>query len=434
MKIGIVGTGYVGLVTGACMADMGNDVVCHDIDPQKISQLQDGKAIIYEPGLAPLIEKNIAEDRLLFTTEAARLAKQRLIFFCVGTPSDSNGDADLTALFAAADGVFLHADGPRVLILKSTVPVGTAEKIKARARERSQHAHAVVSNPEFLKQGAAVSDFMMPDRVVIGTEDEPAGDEVEALYKSFVRTGKPILRMDHRSAELMKYAANALLATRITFMNQVANLCDKVGADVEMVRLGLGADARIGPAFLFPGVGWGGSCFGKDLKALSYLGRGVGAPMTLAEEALASNAKQPLLVVEKLSAVLGELSGKTIALWGLSFKPSTDDVREAPSLTVAKALLALGVTLRVYDPKASENFMQNLPSRERVVVVSHVYEAPMGADALVLLTEWSAFRSPDFERIKSLLRTPVIIDGRNQYDPEVLRALGFIYRGVGRRL
>jgi UDPglucose 6-dehydrogenase len=416
------------------MADTGNDVVCQDIDPQKISQLQEGKAIIYEPSLAPLIEKNIAEERLLFTTNAARLAKQRIIFFCVGTPSDNNGDADLTALFLAADGVFANADGPRILVLKSTVPVGTAEKLKARAKERSKHAHAVVSNPEFLKQGAAVSDFMKPDRVVIGTQDKQAGDEVEALYKSFVRTGKPILRMDHRSAELMKYAANALLATRITFMNQVANLCDKVGADVEMVRLGLGADARIGPAFLFPGVGWGGSCFGKDLKALSYLGRGVGAPMTLAEEALASNAKQPLLVVEKLTAVLGELSGKSIALWGLSFKPSTDDVREAPSLTVARALLALGATLRVYDPKASENFLQSLSSREGVTVVSHAYEAPVGADALVLLTEWSVFRNPDFERIKSLLRTPVIIDGRNQYDPEELRALGFLYRGVGRRL
>jgi UDPglucose 6-dehydrogenase len=433
LKIGIIGTGYVGLVTGACMAEMGNDVVCQDIDAQKIAQLQNGKAIIYEPSLAPLISKNVVEERMLFTTDAALLAKQRIIFFCVGTPPDTKGNANLTALFAAVDSVFANADGSRILVLKSTVPVGTAEQIKARAKERSAHTHLIVSNPEFLKQGAAVSDFMKPDRIVIGAEDEASGDEVEALYKSFIRTGHPVLRMDHRSAELMKYAANALLATRITFMNQVANICDKVGADVEKIRLGLGADTRIGPAFLFAGVGWGGSCFGKDLKALSFLGRAVGAPITLAEEALSSNAKQPLLVIEKLSAVFGDLSGKLITLWGLSFKPSTDDVREAPSLAIAQELLRFGASLQVYDPKATDNFLQNIPNRERVTPVAKAYEALAGADALVLLTEWSIFRNPDFERIKSLLRTPVIIDGRNQYDPNTLRSMGFIYHGIGRK-
>jgi UDPglucose 6-dehydrogenase len=432
MKIGIVGTGYVGLVTGACFAEMGNDVLCQDVDAQKIELLQAGKAPFYEPELDALLAKNLAEERLGFTLEPARIARQRFIFFCVGTPSDSEGDADLTALFAALDAVAAAADGPRIFVLKSTVPVGTADRVKARLREKSAHPHAVVSNPEFLKQGAAVSDFMKPDRVVVGTSDEPAGDEVEGLYKPFVRTGKPILRMDHRSAELMKYAANALLATRITFMNQLANLCDGVGADIEKVRLALGSDARIGPAFLFAGAGWGGSCFGKDLRALAHLGRRADAPITLVEEALASNARQPLRVVEKLKSALGELSGKTIALWGLSFKPGTDDVRDAPSIPIARALLAEGATLRVFDPKGTQNFLRAILDPRGVFVAENAYHALRGADALALLTEWSAFRNPDFDRVKSLLKSPVVVDGRNQYEPEQLRALGFRYYGIGR--
>jgi UDPglucose 6-dehydrogenase len=432
MKIGIIGTGYVGLVTGACLADMGNDVVCYDTDSLKIGQLQSGKSPFYEPGLEPLIAKNVSEERLFFTTDAALLAKQKIIFFCVGTPSDANGNADLSALFEASDIAFAKADGARIFILKSTVPVGTAEKIKGRAKERSKFIHAFVSNPEFLKQGNAVSDFMKPDRVVIGTDNEEAGDQIEALYKPFVRTGKPILRMDHRSAELMKYAANALLATRITFMNQLANVCDKVGADVEMIRMGLGTDSRIGPAFLFAGVGWGGSCFGKDLRALSFLSEELGVPMTLAKTAHDSNQRQPLVVIEKLVSSLGSLSGKTLAIWGLSFKPSTDDVREAPSITIANELLRLGAKLQVYDPKATENFLKGLPDASRVVAASTAYEALQGADALLLLTEWSAFRNPDFERMKALLKQPIIIDGRNQYEPQTLRALGFTYYGVGR--
>jgi UDPglucose 6-dehydrogenase len=432
MKIGIVGTGYVGLVTGACFAEMGNDVVCQDIDAAKIARLSAGEVPFFEPDLEDLLRKNAAEERLRFTTDAAELARQRVIFFCVGTPSDTEGDADLSALLAAVDAVARAAEGPKILVLKSTVPVGTADRVKARLLERARHTCAVISNPEFLKQGAAVGDFMKPDRVVIGADDEAAGDEVEALYRPFVRTGKPILRMDHRSAELMKYAANALLATRITLMNQLANLCEQVGADIESVRLALGADARIGPTFLFAGVGWGGSCFGKDLRALAHLGRRAGAPVTLAEEVLASNERQPLTVLDKLGRELGDLTGKSVALWGLAFKPATDDVREAPSLTVAREILKRGGALQIYDPKASANFMRALGDGARVTVAKSAYEALRGADALVLLTEWSAFRNPDFERVRGLLRRPLIIDGRNQYDPAEMARLGFTYFGIGR--
>lgn len=432
VKIGIVGSGYVGLVTGACFAEVGNDVLCQDIDAGKIDGLNAGKAPFYEPGLDGLIAKNVSEERLRFTLDPARLARQRAIFLCVGTPSNAEGDADLSALFAAIDSILQHADGPKILVLKSTVPVGTAERVRAVLAAKGGHAHAVVSNPEFLKQGAAVSDFMKPDRVVIGSAEKAAGDEIESLYKPFIRTGRPVLRMDHRSAEMMKYAANALLATRITFMNQLANLCDEVGADIEMVRLAIGADVRIGPAFLFAGAGWGGSCFGKDMRALSHLGRSVNAPLTVVESALASNAAQPLRVVEKLAAALGSVEGATVALWGLSFKPETDDVRDAPSITVARELLARGATVRVFDPKGQANFLRAVGEHPRLLPVASAYEALRGADALALLTEWSAFRNPDFERIKSSLARPIIVDGRNQYDPAELRALGFRYYGIGR--
>jgi UDPglucose 6-dehydrogenase len=432
VNVGIVGTGYVGLVTGACLAEVGNDVVCLDIDAAKIASLQAGKAPFYEPELDGLLAKNVSEERLSFTTDPARLAKQRAIFLCVGTPSGDDGNADLSALFAALDSILPHADGPKILVLKSTVPVGTAEKVRALIARAGSQAHSVVSNPEFLKQGAAIDDFMKPDRVVVGTSDEAAGDEISALYKPFVRTGRPILRMDHRSAEMMKYAANALLATRITFMNQLANLCDAVGADIEAVRLAIGTDLRIGPAFLFAGAGWGGSCFGKDMRALAHLGNQHQTPLSLIEAALDSNASQPLRVVEKLKNSLGSLENTTVALWGLSFKPGTDDVRDAPSLVVARALLEGGAALRVYDPKGQDNFLRALGPAPRVFAAPSAYEALRGADALALLTEWGAFRTPDFHRIKGLLAKPIIVDGRNQYDPEQLAKLGFTYSGIGR--
>ncbi len=432
MKIGVVGTGYVGLVVGACLAENGNTVLCVDNVPEKVDALKRGEIPIYEPGLEEMVPRNVREERLFFTTDLADAVRRSdILFVAVGTPQEEDGSADLKHVLAVAGAIADASNGFKIVVLKSTVPVGTAAKVKAVLRERSKEPFAVVSNPEFLKEGAAVDDFMRPDRVVIGTDDPKVEATMRELYEPFVRQGHPILVMDHASAELTKYAANAMLATRISFMNEIANLCDRVGADVRQVRMGIGTDARIGPSFLYSGIGYGGSCFPKDVKALVRTAQDHQVDLEVVDAVERANARQKGILLPRIEKKLGDLRGKLVAVWGLAFKPKTDDMREAPALTLIEGLLARGARVKVYDPKAMGQAKAVLG--DRVTWCARGYEAVEGADALVLVTEWNEFREPDFQRIKSLMRTPAVFDGRNIYSPEPLRALGFHYEGIGRR-
>jgi UDPglucose 6-dehydrogenase len=432
VHIGVVGTGYVGLVVGACLAENGNFVVCVDNDADKVDRLRRGEIPIYEPGLNDLVPRNVAEERLRFTTDLADAVRASdLIFIAVGTPQDEDGSADLSHVLEVAAGIGRAMNGYKILVNKSTVPVGTARRVREVVSGITRHPFAVVSNPEFLKEGTAVDDFLKPDRVVIGTDEPKVEAVMRQLYEPFMRTGKPILVMDPASAELTKYAANAMLATRISFMNEIANYCDRVGADVRHVRMGMGTDSRIGASFLFPGTGYGGSCFPKDVKALIRMGREADVPFNVVEAVDRTNAAQKSILVPRVAEHLGGLRGKTVAVWGLAFKPRTDDMREAPAIAVIEGLLAGGASVRAYDPKAEEQARHIFGGR--ITVCGRAYEAVAGADALVVVTEWSEFREPDFAMIKELMRHPAIFDGRNVYDPGVLRDLGFHYEGIGRR-
>ena len=432
MRIGVVGTGYVGLVVGACLAENGNVVVCVDTDEDKIATLRRGEIPIYEPGLSEMVPRNIGEERLSFTSDLSSVVRSsEVLFIAVGTPQDEDGSADMTHVLGVAEQVARAMNGRKVVVLKSTVPVGTASRVKGVMAALTSHPFAIVSNPEFLKEGTAVDDFLRPDRVVIGTDEPEVAEVMRQLYEPVVRTGNPILVMDHASAELTKYAANAMLATRISFMNEIANLCDQVGADVRQVRLGVGRDSRIGASFLFPGVGYGGSCFPKDIKALLRMGQDVDCELAVVEAADRTNEAQKRILVQRIEKHLGGLKGKVVAVWGLAFKPRTDDMREAPALAVIDGLLSGGAAVRAYDPKAMTVARALLG--DRVILCARGYEAVEGADALAVVTEWNEFREPDFGRIKSLMRRPAIFDGRNIYNPIPLREMGFHYEGIGRR-
>ena len=431
MNLAVIGTGYVGLVAGTCFAESGNDVVCVDIVAEKIAALKAGKVPIYEPGLEELVRRNLEEQRLSFTTDLPAAVKQAsIIFIAVGTPQGPDGGADVEQVLATAKGVAKAMNGYKILVNKSTSPVGTAERIKNAVAEIAKHPFAVVSNPEFLKEGAAVDDFMKPDRVVLGSDDPAAIERLKELYEPFVRTGNPILVMDARSAEMSKYAANAMLATKISFINEVSNLCEKLGADVNEVRRAIGLDRRIGPHFIFPGVGYGGSCFPKDIRASIAMGEPE-LEMSLLWAVEAVNERQKSLLVEKVLRHFGpDLSGRTFALWGLSFKPRTDDMRDAPSIVVIESLLKAGAAIQAHDPEAMGEAKKIFG--ERIRYYKHNYDALKKADALLIVTEWNEFRRPNFETIKQLLKQPVVFDGRNIYDPGDLRKSGFIYYSVGR--
>ncbi|MFZ5443822.1 MAG: UDP-glucose dehydrogenase family protein [Myxococcota bacterium] len=432
MRVSVIGTGYVGLVAGTCFADSGNDVVCVDINQAKVAALRAGQVPIYEPGLEDLVEKNVREQRLSFTTNLAEaVSRSQVVFIAVGTPEGETGDADLQHVLAAARDIGKAMSGYTVVVDKSTVPVGTADLVRATIAKETTHPFDVVSNPEFLKEGAALEDFLKPDRVVIGADSERARTLMGELYAPFVRTENPIIFMDTRSAELTKYAANAMLATRISFMNDVAALCERLGADVDLVRKGMGADRRIGYPFLFPGIGWGGSCFPKDVKALGAMAREQGLEFDLLRAVERTNERQKKLLVAKAVKHFGDLSGKTFAVWGLAFKPKTDDMREAPSIEVIEGLLGKGARVRAFDPVAHQTAKRVLGAR--VTYAARPYDALEGADGLFVVTEWNEFRHPDFERMKALLREPVVFDGRNIYSPTRMRELGFTYFAVGRR-
>jgi UDPglucose 6-dehydrogenase len=433
MKIAVVGTGYVGLVLGACLAENGNTVVCVDKDQSKVDLLKAGHMPIYEPGLEEMVRHNEHEERLSFTTDlAGAVQASTIVFIAVGTPQGEDGSADLQHVMSVARDVGRAMNKYTIVVDKSTVPVGTARKVRAAIAEQTKQPFAVVSNPEFLKQGAAVEDSMKPDRVVVGVDkgDEKAGEIMRELYAPFTRTGAPIMMMDTASAELCKYAANAMLATKISFMNEVANLCELVGADVDHVRKAIGADRRIGTSFLFPGVGYGGSCFPKDVKALtkSAEDRGYGFRILHAVESV--NEAQKGRLVEKMQQHFGSLSGRTIALWGLAFKPRTDDMREAPAIPIIERLLAAGATVRAFDPAAAPVAKRIFDGR--IALCEKSYDALADADALAIVTEWNEFREPDFDKMRTLMKSPVVFDGRNIYAPEQMRALGFTYFSIGR--
>jgi UDPglucose 6-dehydrogenase len=431
MRITVVGTGYVGLVLGACLAETGNDVICVDKDEAKLRVLRKGRVPIYEPGLAELVQRNKTEGRLSFTPQLARAVKaSQIVFIAVGTPQGEDGSADLQHVLGVARDIGRAMDGYRVIVNKSTVPVGTAERVRAIVRRETTHPFSVVSNPEFLKQGAAVDDFMKPDRVVIGAEDPRGRDLMEALYKPFTRTGAPIMVMDCASAELCKYAANALLATRISFMNEIANVCELFGADVDRIRQAVGSDRRIGPSFLFPGVGYGGSCFPKDVKALVKFAAEKKYDFKVLKAVESVNELQKRVLVRKVLAHFGSIKGKTIAVWGLAFKPKTDDMRDAPAIAIVQSLIEHGAKVQVYDPEAQHVARTIFGSKVTYTLKS--YEALKGADALMLITEWHEFREPDFAKMRKLMRTPLIFDGRNVYEPEQMRAQGFTYHSIGR--
>jgi UDPglucose 6-dehydrogenase len=434
MRVAVIGTGYVGLVVGACLAETGNDVICADIDEEKIARLNRGEIPIYEPGLEPLVERNLKEGRLRFTTDVGLAVRESdIIFIAVGTPPDEDGSADLQHVLAVARTIGENMNGEKIVITKSTVPVGTAGKVRATIEKYTTHRVHVCSNPEFLKEGAAVDDFMKPDRVVVGVDSEYAKRVLAELYEPFVRTGKPILFMDIASAEITKYAANAMLATRISFMNMIARLCAEVGADVDLVRKGIGTDARIGPSFLFAGAGYGGSCFPKDVKALIRTLGEYGVDASILEAVERVNEGQKRLLLDAVVGRLGEdLSGRTLAVWGLSFKPETDDMREAPSLVVVEGLLERGAVVQVHDPEAMEVARRH-HFGDRVTYCEQNYQALDGADALLILTEWHMYRRPDFQKIRSLLKQPIIFDGRNLFEPSRMREAGFEYYSIGRR-
>jgi UDPglucose 6-dehydrogenase len=440
MKVTAIGTGYVGLVTGACLAEMGNHVVCLDVNPEKIRILNDGEIPIHEPGLLEVVRRNVAAGRLQFTTDID-LAVQHgtLLFIGVGTPPDEDGSADLQYVVAAARSIGQRMTDYKVIVDKSTVPVGTADKVRAAIKEElvkrglGDMAYAVVSNPEFLKEGAAVEDFMKPDRVIVGSDDEQATLLMRALYAPFNRTQDRMLVMDVRSAEFTKYAANAMLATRISFMNELALLAEKVGADIELVRRGIGSDPRIGYQFLYAGAGYGGSCFPKDVKALVKAASDSGIPLKVLTAVEEANERQKRVLVDKVVARFGDdLKGRRFAIWGLAFKPNTDDMREAPSLVIIDELTQRGATVAAYDPVSMIETARVLGARDDVKLVARADDALQGADALLIVTEWKEFRTPDFDAIKAKLKAPVVLDGRNLYDPKLMKALGIDYSGIGR--
>ncbi len=433
MNLTIIGTGYVGLVSGTCFAETGNQVTCVDIDAAKIARLQAGEVPIYEPGLETIFERNSRQKRLSFTTDlAAAVRDAQIIFLALPTPPGADGAADLSFVLKVAAQLSHLITDYKVIVDKSTVPVGTAERVAAALAENLDPSlFDVVANPEFLREGVAVDDFLKPDRVVIGTDSERAEELMRQLYEPFVRQGNPLLFMDHRSAEMTKYAANSYLATRITFMNEIANLCEKVGANVDLVRIGLGSDTRIGKRFLFPGVGYGGSCFPKDVQALARTARDYDYDFRILNSVMAVNDRQRLRIVDKIKARFGDdLTGKTIAVWGLAFKPNTDDIREAPAMYTVDALLAAGATVKAFDPEAMENVRRIYG--EQITLADDQYEALIGADALAIMTEWSVFRTPSFKVMQELMKTPCIFDGRNLYDTNRMRDQGFQYESIGR--
>jgi UDPglucose 6-dehydrogenase len=432
MKISVVGTGYVGLVVGTCFAESGNDVVCVDVDEAKLRMLRKGESPIYEPGLTDLLRKNIAEKRLTFTSDLEQaVTKTDIIFLALPTPQSEDGSADLQHVLAVSRKIGQAMNGYKIIVNKSTVPVGTGDRVKEIIRKETRHEFDVVSNPEFLKEGAAINDFMKPDRVVIGGDSQKALHIMADLYAPFVRTGNPLILMDIYSSELTKYASNAFLATKVSFMNEIANLCEKVGADVDLVRKGMGTDARIGSQFLFAGAGYGGSCFPKDVAALANTARVHKADLRILDAVEEANARQKTVLVTKVKKHYGKnLKGKTLALWGLAFKPNTDDMRDAPALTIIDALLKEGVTIRAYDPAAMDEAKRRLGNKVKLCATN--YEALKNADGLLIVTEWNEFRRPDFERMKTLLREPVVFDGRNIYDPKGMRDKGYTYYGIGR--
>ena len=432
MKITVIGTGYVGLVAGACLAESGNDVICADIDESKIKRLNSGEVPIYEPGLEPLIQRNLRAGRLRFTTEVGKgVESSTVIFIAVGTPPEEDGSADLKHVLQAAKTVGRAMNGEKIVITKSTVPVGTARLVREAIEAQTDHPVHVCSNPEFLKEGAAVDDFMKPDRVVLGVDSDHATQILRELYAPFVRAGAPILMMDVPSAEITKYAANAMLATRISFMNSMAQLCEKTGADIDEVRKGIGSDDRIGPSFLFPGIGYGGSCFPKDVKALLKMMDELDVDGSILEAVEDVNSFQKVTLLRRLTQCLGnDLSGRIIAVWGLAFKPDTDDMREAPSISTVEGLLERGATVRAHDPAAAGE--AGALFGDRIQLVSSQYDALHEADALVIHTEWHPYRHPDFARMKSLMAEPLIFDGRNIYDPKTMAREGFEYYSIGR--
>jgi len=439
MKISVIGTGYVGLVTGTCLADLGNDVLCLDVDARKVTGLQEGIVPIHEPGLTPMVRANAEAGRLRFTTDAAESARHGTVqFIAVGTPPDEDGSADVRQVLDAARAIGRHMDGWRVVVDKSTVPVGTAERVRAAVAEElaargADHPFAIVSNPEFLKEGAAIEDFMRPDRIVVGSDDTRATELMRRLYAPFERNHAKLLVMDIRSAELTKYAANAMLATRISFMNEMALLAEALGADIDAVRRGIGSDPRIGSHFLYAGCGYGGSCFPKDVKALARSARDAGTPIRILDAVTDANEHQKQVLVERIEQRFGtDLAGRTLALWGLSFKPGTDDMREAPSQVIVRALTARGARVKAYDPVAASEAARVFADVRGLELASRAMDALDGADALVVVTEWKEFRSPDYERMRARMRQAVIFDGRNILDPEAARAAGFVYTGIGR--
>jgi UDPglucose 6-dehydrogenase len=432
MKLCVIGTGYVGLVAGTCFAETGNDVICVDVDERKIKKLNRGEIPIYEPGLKELVDRNTNKGRLSFTTDLDRAVKNSLInFIAVGTPPGEDGSSDLRYVLDVAKSIGKAMNGYKVIVDKSTVPVGTADKVREVVAAETLHPFDVVSNPEFLKEGAAIDDFMRPDRVVIGVDNPRVEALMKDLYGPFVRTGHPIIVMDVRSAEMTKYASNALLATKISFMNEIASLCELVGADVNLVRQGVGSDLRIGHQFLFPGVGYGGSCFPKDIKALVHTAQSYNMQLEILTAVESVNARQKLALVKKVQQQFGEdLRGKTFAVWGLSFKPRTDDMREAPAIVIIEELLAAGAKIQAYDPQAMTEARRIFGNR--VKFAENEYDAVARADALLIITEWNEFREPNFELLRKSLKNPYIFDGRNIYEPQKMAAMGFHYFSIGR--
>lgn len=434
MKVAVVGTGYVGLVSGTCFAEAGNDVLCVDNNQDKLAKLRAGKVPIYEPGLETLFERNTKEGRLTFTDSLAEAVKfAEVIFLALPTPPMEDGSADLKYVLGVAGDIGELLTEYRVVVNKSTVPVGTADKVHAAISARTDVEFDVVSNPEFLREGFAVQDFMKPERIVIGARTERAAETMRRLYKPFIMSGNPIIFMDQRSAEVTKYAANSFLATKISFMNEIANLCERVGADVDNVRKGIGTDSRIGRRFLFPGVGYGGSCFPKDVSALFKTSQEYDYNFQILDAVMKVNYSQKELLVEKIVSHYGsDLSGLTFGVWGLAFKPNTDDIREAPALVIIEKLLAMGASVKAYDPEAMESVQTYYPQLP-IEYTHNMYEAAIGVDALLLVTEWNEFRAPDFDKIKAGLKKPIIFDGRNVYEVESMESLGFTYHSIGRK-
>ncbi|MEZ4818088.1 MAG: UDP-glucose/GDP-mannose dehydrogenase family protein [Flavobacteriaceae bacterium] len=433
MKIAVVGTGYVGLVTGTCLAETGNEVICVDIDAAKVVKMQNGEVPIYEPHLDVLFERNIKANRLKFTTSLDEgLAHGDIIFLALPTPEDEDGSADLSYVLGVAEEIGKKIQSYKVIVDKSTVPVGTAEKVTQVIQKNASCNFDVVSNPEFLREGFAVDDFLKPERIVIGSSSEKATALMQKLYAPFVRSGNPVIVMDEKSAELTKYAANSFLATKITFMNEIANYCEKVGADVDKVRVGMGTDSRIGKRFLFPGIGYGGSCFPKDVKALQKAGKDVDYDFKILDAVISINKKQKTIQIPKIESYFNTgIQGKTFAIWGLAFKPETDDIREAPSIDIMNSLLDKGAHVVVFDPEAMPNIKKQFGLT--LTYANTMYDALVGADALIICTEWSIFRSPNFSKLKELLKEPIIFDGRNLYSLEEMKAEGFTYVSIGRK-